>query len=52
MWGDVTLFSGRFDKADETYSGFPVYHAASGDLKVFFNPSFNRNVQDDDSLTN
>lgn len=42
MWGDIALFTGRFDKTDEEYDSFPVYKASRGDLKLFFNSYVNR----------
>ena len=36
MWGDVALFTGRFDRIEDQINGFPTYKASRGDLKLFF----------------
>jgi len=42
-WGDIGLFAGRFDVVDShEHNGRPVYRAAAGELKVFFNAILNR----------
>lgn len=42
IWGDVALFSGRFDKSTEEHDMFPIYTSAAGDLKLFFDLKLNR----------
>jgi len=42
LWGDIALFSGRFDQTTKIHNGFPVYKAAAGDMKIFFNKQLNR----------
>lgn len=42
MWGDIGLFAGRFDQSEHQHNGRPVYRAAAGELKVFFNAQLNR----------
>lgn len=42
LWGDIGLFAGRFDQTTKIHNGFPVYRAAGGDMKIFFNKSLNR----------
>lgn len=53
VWGDIELFTGRFDKSDEVHESFPVYTATRGGLKLFFNTAANRwivssNIDDSD----
>ena len=36
MWGDVALFTGRFDRIEDQINGFPTYKASRSDLKLFF----------------
>lgn len=46
MWGDIALFSGKFN-IDEEHDGFPAYAASAGELKMFFNSELNRWVVSD-----
>jgi len=42
-WGDIGLFAGRFDQVNsQEHNGRPVYRAAAGELKIFFNAILNR----------
>jgi len=42
LWGDIGLFAGRFDLAATTHNGKPVFKAAGGDMKIFYNDYLNR----------
>lgn len=42
LWGDIGLFAGRFDATTNMHNGFPVYKAAGGDMKLFYNDYLNR----------
>jgi hypothetical protein len=48
VWGDVALFSGRFDQSGSDHDQFPVYTASTGELKLFFNSKVNRWVVSND----
>jgi len=41
-WGDIGLFAGRFDLTENEHNGFPIYKAAAGELKLFYNQFLNR----------
>lgn len=42
VWGDVALFSGRFNLMEKTFNNFPTYEATAGELKLFFNSKINK----------
>ena len=41
VWGDIALFSGRFDQVTGDHA-HPDYVASTGDLNLYFHPHFNR----------
>lgn len=42
LWGDVALFTGRFDKTADEFDAFPIYKATRGELIMFFSSEVNR----------